>query len=181
MSTSPKFEKTTPDSAPAAKPHLVQNNCTTEFQQLFTGAVERVAEMQKECLEAAAQHSAEMMESYKKLVPMAPATPAAYDLTKQAFDSYIEIQKSMIDLLAERATAFTDIATQCGTPNSIVAELTTKVQESVDRVLAAHNKMVEVSVRQMDAVRDFAIGLLPASEQQWRQEVLRRSAHNAKD
>lgn len=182
MSASPKPGHTVANPAPAAKPELMQSNYAAELQQLFMGAVERMAGMQKECLEVVAQHSAEMMDAYTRLTPKAPANPAAYGAAKQAFDSYVEIQKSMIDLLAERANALGNLAKECGDPSSFADELTTKVQESVDRVLAAHSKVVEISVQQMDAVRE-AIAELPESQQQWRQELLRRSARNtnAKD
>jgi hypothetical protein len=65
--------------------------------------VERLADLEKKSLEAAAEQNAEWMEAWKKTFRLSPESPGLFlfDLLGETFEHFVETQKGIIDLAVE--------------------------------------------------------------------------------
>src|SRR5271165_1479493 len=107
MPTTSKSTKKTTPAAAARKPESVD-----AFTPLYVNSVERLAELQKKSLDIAAAQSADWLNAWKKAFSYFPATPATFvfDIAEQAVETYVETQKSAIDLVVEQSQAVAGIA-----------------------------------------------------------------------
>src|ERR1700686_5784375 len=89
-------------------------NQPTDFSSLFIKGVERAAELQKKSLDDAARQKAEASAVYKKGPQSVPSAPAVYDLAGQAFEGFIEAQKSVIDHMVKQTASLVESAQDSG-------------------------------------------------------------------
>jgi hypothetical protein len=127
------------------------------FVTLLTNSINRFAEIQKNTIDVAAQHNAEMMDFYKKSVEKLPAAyrfPAVEvantmlervsDAQKQAVDLSVEQSQALIEAMKDRA-ATVDKATESAVNLS---------KQAVERTVAVQKKVFETTVAQTKAAME---------------------------
>jgi hypothetical protein len=150
----PNTTKSSKKTSPAATA-TAGNDFVETFTPVYLNSVERVAEMQKQCLDVAAEQTAEWIGAWKSVFTAFPVpTPTfLFDVAGQAVQTCVETQKSAIDLAVEQTQAVTEIANQRAEAYSKIAKtargtIGTAVERSVDaqkKVLdfaAAQNKTI---------------------------------------
>ncbi|HWY59820.1 MAG TPA: hypothetical protein VNZ03_35485 [Terriglobales bacterium] len=129
-----------------------KTNHPTEFASLFIKGVERAAELQKKSLDDAARQNAEAITAYKKRPQPVPSTPAVYDLAGQAFEGYIEAQKSVIDHVVKQTTSLFESAKDNGnSAQRIAADFTKTVQQSIERAVEVQKKALDLVTQESKA------------------------------
>jgi hypothetical protein len=121
------------------------------FVPLYTKSVQRVAELQKKSLEAAAEQNTELVENCKKAFSFIPESPASFwfDLVGQTFERFVENQKEAIDLAVEQTNTVTELAKERG---ALAAKFTDGAaglfQQTVDYSVATQKKNLEFCAEQ---------------------------------
>jgi hypothetical protein len=129
-----------------------KTNPPTEFASLFIKGVERAAELQKKSLDAAAQQNAEAIAVYKKGSQSAPSAAGVYDLAGQAFEDYIEAQKSMIDHMVKQTASLVESAKDSGnSAQKVAADFTKTIQQSIERAVEVQKKALDLVTEQAKA------------------------------
>lgn len=78
-----------------------------------------------------------------------------FDLAGQAFEGYVSLQKSLLDLTVEQSTAVVDAAKVCSHDASKAkAEVTNVIQQSVDRTVVAQNSVLDFAAKQAKAMNE---------------------------
>jgi hypothetical protein len=122
-----------------------KTNHPTEFASLFIKGVQRAAELQKKSLDAAARQNAEAIAVYKKGPQSVPSAPAVYDLAGQAFEGYIEAQKSVIDHIVKQTASLVENAKDSGnSAQKVAADLTQTIQQSIERAVEVQKKALDL-------------------------------------
>lgn len=145
----PSTSKSNKKAATAVTPEFVD-----AFTPLVHNSVERVANLQKESLDVAAEQTAELIGAWKKAFSFFPVTPPAFffDFAGQAVQTAVETQKSAIDMVVEQTEAATDIAkVRVDAYSKVIKGVTTSVQQSVERSLEAQKKMLAFATAQTKA------------------------------
>jgi hypothetical protein len=146
MPTTSKSTKKTTPAAAARKPEIVD-----AVSPLYVNGVERLAELQKQTLDIAAQQSAEWLNTWKKAFAYFPATPATFvfDIAEQAVETFVETQKSAIDLVVEQSHAVAGInQTRTEAYADIANSVTDIFQKSVERTVEAQKKVLDFASAQ---------------------------------
>lgn len=147
MRNTPKSSK---KATPAAK---------ADFNEILTplclNGVARVAELQKNSLDLAAEQTAEWIGACKNAFSFLPfATPTFFfDVLGQTVETCVETQKSAIDLVAEQTHAVTGIAKQRANAYAEITESAKSAfQSSVRRTVEAQKKVLEFAGAQTKAI-----------------------------
>ena len=154
MSTTSKSSKKAAPAAAVAKCEFVD-----AFTPLYLNSIQRLAELQKKSLDVAAEQSAEWLNAWKKAFSYFPLTPATsvFDIAEQAVETYVETQKSAIDLLVEQSQAVAGIAKERAAAYAKSANgVTATFQQSVERSVEAQKKVLDFAAAQNKTVFDAA-------------------------
>jgi len=152
----PNTSKSSKKAAPAAGA-AAKTQVTDVFTPLYLNSVERVAELQKNSLDLAAEQTAEWIGAWKKAFSYFPvAAPTfVFDIAGQAVQTYIETQKSAIDLAVEQTQAVTEIAKQRADAYSKITESATAAfKTTVTRSVEAQKKVLEFASAQNKAISE---------------------------
>jgi hypothetical protein len=126
-----------------------------DFANLFIKGVQRAADMQKKSLDVAAQQNAEAIESAKNASHAVPAAPAMFDMARQAFERYIEAQKSVIDQVVHHTSSMVETAKESGnTASKVAADFTKTIQQSIERAVEVEKKALDLAVQQAKSVAE---------------------------
>jgi hypothetical protein len=131
--------------------------------------VERVAELQKLSLDVAAEQTAEWIGAWKNVFSSfpVPAPTFFFDVFGQAVQTYVETQKSAIDVVVEQTQSMTEIAQQRADAYSKITESATAAfQATVTRSVEAQKKVLEFASAQnknLCAAAKKQIGAGPAT------------------
>ena len=121
----------------------------TDFASLFIKGVERAAELQKKSLDDAAKLNAEAIAVYKKAPQAVPGLPGVFDLAGQAFEGYVQTQKSVIDYMVEQTAALVETAKASGeSAQKVAADFTKTIQQSIERTVEVQKKALDVAAHQ---------------------------------
>jgi len=130
-----------------------------DFGALFLRGLERIAEVQKQCLDLAVQHNTEWMATFKKAgekVPTAPRLPFL-EVAQGAMNRYADIQKSAIDLFVEESRIWTDAFRDRTTTVKKAVDSTTNVaKQTMERSFAVQKKAFEHGAAQTKAYVEAA-------------------------
>jgi hypothetical protein len=150
-------EQTMPNTSKSSKKASPVNGAAsvTEFVDAFTplylNGVERMAELQKNALDLAAEPTSEWMDAWKKAFSFLPVTPptAIFEIAGQAVQTYVKTHKSAIDLAVEQSHAVAKIGQERADAYSKIAgEATTAFRTSVERSVEAQKKVLEFAAQQ---------------------------------
>ena len=145
---------TTRKSNRSSRPAAQSAAAAAAFVPMYSKSVERLADLQKKSLEAAAEQNAEIVETCKKALPFVPEGPATFlfDVIGQASERYVETQKEVIDLAVEQSSTVIGLAEERG---ALVAKFadgaTAMVQQTVDYSVATQKKNIEFCAAQQKA------------------------------
>ncbi len=123
-----------------------KNEAVEAFIPLYTKNVERLAELQKNSLDAAAEQNAELIDACKKAFNYIPETPGLFlfDLVGQSFNRFVETQKSAIDLTVEQSHVVAGLVKDRGASAAKVAEgVTNLFKQSVEYSVAAQKEALD--------------------------------------
>ena len=150
----PKAKST--KKAPGDAPDISLANLPLAMAGLVQNGVERIAELQKSALDFAAKQNAETIDVCRKAVRLPETSPVAsmFDLSIQAFDSMVSIQKSMLDMMTEQSNSMLEYAQERGTSMPGLEGLNDLVAESVDRAAAAQKSVLHFAEQQSKAVTE---------------------------
>jgi hypothetical protein len=127
-------------------------NQPADFASLFIKGVERAAELQKKSLDDAARQNAEAIAVSKKAPQAAHAVPGVLDLAGQAFEGYIEAQKSVIDHIAQQTAALIESAKDGGnSAQKVSADFTKTMQQSIERAVEMQKKALDLATQEAKA------------------------------
>ncbi len=150
----------------------IKDEVVETFVPLYTKNVERLAELQKQSLETAAEQNTELIEACKKAFSHIPETPGLFlfDLVGQSFQRFVETQKGAIDQAVEQSHVVAGIAKERGEYVSKVTEgVTSLFKQSVEYSVAAQKKALDYYSEQHKEVcetakKQFRIPSNPASD-----------------
>jgi len=127
-------------------------NQATDFASHFIKGVERAAELQKKSLDDAARQNAEAIAVSKKAPQAVHAVPGVLDLAGQAFEGYIDAQKSVIDHIVQQTAALVESAKDSGnSAQKVAADFTKTVQQSIERAVEMQKKALDLATQEAKA------------------------------
>jgi hypothetical protein len=127
-------------------------NQPTDFASLFIKGVERAAELQKKSLDDAARQNAEAIAVCKKAPQAVRAVPGVFDLAGQAFEKYIDAQKSVIDHIVQQTAALVESAKDSGnSAQKVAADFTKTIQQSIERAVEVQKKALDLAAQETKA------------------------------
>ena len=162
--TSKSSKKTSPAAGTAAATEFVD-----ALSPLYLSSVQRVADLQKTCLDAAAQQTTELLSAWQNAFSAFPVAPPAlfFGAVGQAVQTLVDTQKSAIDLVVEQTQAVTEInKTRAAAYSKIVDQVTGTVQATITRSVEAQKKALEFASAQNKIVCEATkkqIGRSPAT------------------
>lgn len=130
-----------------------------EAATLFLRGVERIAEVEKQLLDTAVQHNKEMLEVMKKAATKVPGMPRLpmLDFVYGAMNRYVDVQKSVVDLMVEQNRIWTDALTdRTGTVKKSGESATRAVKQAMEGSFAVQKKALEHTAAHTKAVMDAA-------------------------
>lgn len=151
MPTNSKSSKKASPVNGAAANHEV----TEVFTPLYLNTVARVAELQKNALDVAAEQTTEWLGAWKKVFSATPVNPPTFffDLASQVMQVGVETQKSALDLMVEQSEAVAEIARQRADAYSKIAETATSVfQTTITRSVEAQKKALQFAGEKNKAI-----------------------------
>jgi ACT domain-containing protein len=146
--------KSTKGATPISAGDLID---TAALVSVYLKGMERVADLQKNSLEVAAEYNAEAIEAYKKALKAVPSVPGlfVFDLAEQAFDHYIETQKSVIDMVVEQSASLVEsVKERGGSAATIAADLAKMAQQTMERGIALQKNALEFAAQQTKTLTD---------------------------
>jgi hypothetical protein len=127
--------------------------CPAEYATLFNNGSKRVIEVSKTTLDLAVQQNNELLASCKKALQASMPGLFLFDLAGQAFEGYVTLQKSLLDLAVEQSTAAVE-ATHIHDASKAKAGIQILMQQSVERTVTAQKSVLEFAAKQTKAVSD---------------------------
>ncbi len=126
---------------------------------LFLHGMERIAEVQKQCVDLAVQQNAEMIEILKKSAEKMPGAPRLpmLDVAKGAVNRYADTQKSTIDFVVEQSRVWTNAFKDRTSSVKKSTEFTSNVaKQTMERSFAVQKKALEHTAAHTKAMVDAA-------------------------
>jgi predicted glycosyl hydrolase (DUF1957 family) len=129
------------------------------FVTLFTNSINRIADIQKNTIDVAVQHNAEMMDIYKKSVEKLPAgyRLPLVEAANTMFERFSDAQKQAIDLSVEQSQALMGtMKDRAAAADKATESVVKQSSQAVDRAVAAQKKVLENTVAQTKAAMEAA-------------------------
>jgi hypothetical protein len=154
-------EQTMPKTSKSSKPTTTATATPSNaeivdlFSPVIVNSFERVADLQKQTLELAAEQTAEWLGAWKQAFSFLPVTPPAFvfDVASQAVQTVIDTQKSAIDLVVEQTKSAADITkVRAEAYGKIASGVTETIQKSVQRSVEAQKKVLDFAGEQNKAI-----------------------------
>lgn len=142
---------------PATENDGTKPNLRNETTALFLHGMERMAEVQKQFLDMAMQHTEETVAILKKASEKIPGMPRnpMLEVTSAAVSRYADTQKAAIDFMVEQSRVWTDMFTDRTSAASRSAESTTNAaKQTLQRSFAVQKKALEHTAAQTKAMVD---------------------------
>ena len=139
-------------SAKIAKPEdtLTVSLCPAAYAGEINKGFERIVEASQTSLDLAAQQNADILVAIGKALkslPMADLTPL--EMAGAAFEGYVTIQKTLLDMAMEQSNAVVEAIEVSGSDVSKASEEFSKLfRATLDRSTAAQNLVAEYATRQ---------------------------------
>jgi hypothetical protein len=118
--------------------------CPVAYATLFHKGLERVVAVSRTSLDSAVEQNSEVLASYKQALKASSRHGLfLVDLASQAFEGHVTLQKSLLDLAAERRTAVAEPAQDhLHDPSQAKAGISNLIQPSADRTVTAQRSVV---------------------------------------
>ena len=152
----PNTSKSSKHAGPA-KATAPKSQVNDPFSPVILNSVERVAELQKQTLDMAAEQTAAWLGAWKQAFSLFPVTPPAFifEVAGQAVQTAIATQKSAIDQVVEQTKSAAGInKVRAEAYSKIAEEVTTNIQKSIGRSVEAQMKVLEFASEQSKTIAD---------------------------
>lgn len=124
--------------------------------QLYTNGIERLAGIQKQAIDAAIEHNAEVVTVWKRQTSAAPGF-FMLDLAATAFNRLAETQKGAIDLIVEQSQTLAGLVKERKLDAAkAIDEGLSKVQEAINQTVTAQKTALDYSTQQTKAAFETA-------------------------
>jgi hypothetical protein len=124
--------------------------------ELYTSGIERIAEIQKNGLEIAVRHNAEVVGAWKKFTLAAPGV-LMLDLATTAFERFAETQKGAIDLVVEQTHTFAKLVKERKVKaTDTLEEGQKRAKEAIEHSVAAQKTALDYTAKQAKAAFETA-------------------------
>ena len=115
---------------------------------LYSGGIERLAEIQKKGLEIAVKHNAEVVNTLKRQTLPAPGA-LMLDLATTAFEHFADTQRGAIDLVVEQTHALAGVVKERGIKaTDTIEEGKKKAKEAIEHTVAAQKTALDYTAKQ---------------------------------
>jgi hypothetical protein len=124
---------------------------------LILRGMERIAELQKLCIDTAAQHSTDAVAVMKKAAEKVPGMPRLplLEVADNAMSRYADTQKAAIDFLVEQSRIWTDmLKDRSGSVKKSTDSTTNVAKQTLERSFAVQKKALEHTAANTKAVVD---------------------------
>jgi hypothetical protein len=124
---------------------------------LVLRGMERIAEIQKLCIDTAVQHSTDTVAAMKKAAEKVPGMPRLLllEVADSAMSRYADTQKAAIDFLVEQSRIWTDMLKDRSSSVKKSTDSTTNVaKQTLERSFAVQKKALEHTAANTKAVVD---------------------------
>ncbi len=131
-------------------------NIENNYATLYTSGLKRAADASKTTLDMLAGQNSEFLSTWKQMFK-GSALPglSLFDLAGQAFESYVALQKNLLDLAVEQSTAVVEAVQEFKqNPEEASEGISTMVQKSLNRGIAAQRSVLDFATKQSKAVSD---------------------------
>ena len=138
----------------SAKAFNATREVTETLTPVYLKGVQRLADLQKKSLDAAAEQAGEWIAVYKKAFSYLPvAAPTFFfDLAEQVVEDVVDTQKNVIDLFVEQSKAVASTVNERAEAYNKVAEgVAAAVQATVVRSVEAQQKALSFAAEQSSA------------------------------
>ena len=138
----------------SAKAFNATREVTETLTPVYLKGVQRLADLQKKSLDAAAEQAGEWIAVYKKAFSYLPvAAPTFFfDLAEQVVENVVDTQKNVIDLFVEQSEAVASTVNERAEAYNKVAEgVAAAVQATVVRSVEAQQKALSFAAEQSSA------------------------------
>lgn len=123
----------------------------------FISSVERTAELQKNCLDAALSQFGELIAFNKKLASFVPVPVASvFDVAERTFAKSVEAQKGLIDAAVEQSHAAIKISNDIPDVSKVADQVTALVRKSVEKATAAQKDFADFAATETRNATDAA-------------------------
>lgn len=145
-----------PDSQEAADVKQVGEDLAAHF----VNGIDRVAEVQKKCIDLAVQHELESVNIWKELTPKWSASSRVSgapmpDLVASNIERFAEVQKNAIDFMAEQNKSLLGLMKDGAATLDRSKDSTANIlQQAVEHTVAAQKNFLDQSANQTKAVFD---------------------------
>ena len=148
----PKSTKETYAARPAAER---ETNIPVEIAGAINNGVQRTIQVQKNALDLAAEQQVELFDLYKKSIPSSAPAASLFDFAVQAFGSFVQTQKAVLDLLGEQSNAVLEHIQQRGeSVASVAKDFNSLVTDSMERAAAAQKIVLDYAAQQNKAASE---------------------------
>jgi hypothetical protein len=167
MTSNPKSTKDAPQESPARNASPASETLPfTAFATLFHKGVKRLAEMQKQALEAAANQTTDVMDAWENVFPVPASAHGATlvdptskwtdnvaQMLGEAADRTVAAQKLLLDFAAEQnKVAAGALKRQAGLDGSTAAAVAIDtMQRNVDVAIQTQKELMEAATRPLKA------------------------------
>ncbi len=124
---------------------------------LFFSGMDRIAEVQKQFIDAAVQHTVDTVETLRKATERVPGMPRLplLEVTSGAVSRYADTQKAAIDFVIEQSHVWMDMFKDRTSAASKSNESTSSMaKQALERSFAVQKKALEHTAAQTKAVMD---------------------------
>ena len=137
----------------SAKAFNATREVTETLTPVYLKGVQRLADLQKKSLDAAAEQAGEWIAVYKKAFSYLPVAPTFFfDLAEQVVENVVDTQKNVIDLFVEQSEAVASTVNERAEAYNKVAEgVAAAVQATVVRSVEAQQKALSFAAEQSSA------------------------------
>ena len=123
---------------------------------LYTAGIERLAEVQKNGLEIAVKHNAEVANAWKKFTLPMPGM-LMLDLSTTAFERFAETQRGAIDLIVEQSRTYAKLVKERKVKTTDTLEEGKKrAKEAIEHSIAAQKTALDYTAKQTKSVFETA-------------------------
>lgn len=129
------------------------------FADLYVKGIQRLAELQKQGLDLAAQQNAELVGVWKKNATgsVIASGPFMFDLIGTMFERYVDTQKGAIDLVVEQTNAFASVVKERKAKAAKAGEEgVTLAREAIEQSVEAQKTVLDYSAKQAKAAFETA-------------------------
>jgi hypothetical protein len=145
-------------SAKIAKPEetLTVSLCPAAYAGEINKGFERIVEASQTSLDLVAQQNADILAALRtalRNVPMADLTPV--EMAAAAFEGYVNIQKTLLDMAMEQSNAVVEAIEASGTDvNKASEEFSKLFRTTLDRSTTAQNMVADYATKQAKSLSE---------------------------